>query len=118
MYAIRSYYGFALVLASLIFAELLLHVLGAASHAVRSVLTPPAERNTRWIEDTRLRLRSNPLWLEHDANGYRNPHALTHADIVTLVITSYSIHYTKLYDLVSSHTISVFTFPSPLVGEG
>lgn len=75
---------FALVLASLIFAELLLHALGAASHDVRSVLTPPAERNTRWIEDTRLRLRSNPLWLEHDANGYRNPHALTHADIVTL----------------------------------
>lgn len=66
------------------FAESLLHLLGATSHDVRSVLAPPAERNTRWVEDTRLRLRSNPLWLEHDANGYRNAHALAHADIVAL----------------------------------
>lgn len=75
---------FVLVLASLVLAELLLHLLGAASHDIRSVLTPPVERNTRWVEDTRLRLRSNPLWLEHDANGYRNAHAMTHADIVAL----------------------------------
>jgi lysophospholipase L1-like esterase len=75
---------FALVVASLVLAELLLHLLGAASHDIRSVLAPPAERNARWIEDTRLRLRSNPLWLEHDARGYRNAHALAHADIVTL----------------------------------
>jgi lysophospholipase L1-like esterase len=76
--------GLVLVLASLVLAELLLHLFGAVSLSVRSVLAPPAERNVRWIEDTRLRLRSNPLWLEHDANGYRNAYAVAHADIVAL----------------------------------
>jgi lysophospholipase L1-like esterase len=75
---------FGLVLASLILAELFLHFLGAVSLNVRSVLTPAAERNTRWLEDTRMRLRSNPLWREHDANGYRNARAPQHADIVAL----------------------------------
>ena len=71
----------ALLLATLIFLELFLHVAATVSSRVDLILSPGIPLS---IPDDLLRSRPNPLVPDHDASGWRNPEVLERADIVAL----------------------------------
>jgi hypothetical protein len=68
---------------SLLVYEIGLQVLAALT-PVGELLTGPDPKRTVVIPDERLGVRGNPRYPDHDARGYRNPQALSRADIVTL----------------------------------
>lgn len=73
----------ALVLVgALLFAEGMLHALSRASVTVQRALAAPWEVDVPVIADPRVIYRGNPLYVQHDARGYRNPSAFERADVV------------------------------------
>lgn len=72
----------ALLLATLIAAEALLHVAGWVSRDVQRVLGSGYDHPL--TPDSRLGSRGNPLTPGHDVSGWRNERRLAHSDIVTL----------------------------------
>ena len=90
MYAIRSYYGNS---ARSIFAEALLRDLGSAKFNAFSAGTRPGtELNAFALE---VLARNG-----HDTSALRSKHISEFQAVgaPVIVITSYSIHYTKLYE--------------------
>ncbi|MFQ5509037.1 MAG: GDSL-type esterase/lipase family protein [Leptospirillia bacterium] len=77
----------ALVCASLMLAEGALQVAVRISPAVERLLSGKPAKSAgvpRLLRDERLKVRGNPAWRHHDANGYRNPAVPVRADLVAL----------------------------------
>ena len=68
---------------SLLLAEGTLQVLARSSRTVGSLLAP-VETATHSVPDALLVHRGNPAWPDHDARGFRNTDAVTHANLVLL----------------------------------
>src|SRR5262245_6173516 len=73
-----------LLIATLIVAELALHVADWTSVAAERLLAPPWEVDRPVVPDERLIYRGNPLRRDHDAWGYRNPRRPARTDVVVL----------------------------------
>src|SRR5262245_42724140 len=63
---------------TLIFCEFGLRALAVSPFS--PVLEPP----NPWLRDEHLEFRGDPRYPDHDAQGYRNAHAVSRADIVAL----------------------------------
>lgn len=64
--------------------ELALTAIAAVSPRAHALLAPPTSQVAPASPDPRLEFRPNPSYPDHDERGFRNPSALTAADIVAL----------------------------------
>jgi hypothetical protein len=75
--------GLLLAVLSLLLAEGALHLLTSHVHSLDVLLTPAWTRKPH-IPDSVLVWRGDPKWYDHDARGFRNPAAVSKADVVIL----------------------------------